>query len=131
MVDTKSAWVDFPGYDGFKVEVATLARQELIALRKKCMTTQFDRRTRQPNEILDEKKFVRLFAAATVKNWSGLKFKYLESFIPVNLNGVDPEDELAYSPEEAELLVENSADFDNWLNEVVFDLDNFRSGSKD
>ena len=28
------------------------------------------------------------------------------------------------------LLVENSSEFDNWLNEVVFDLENFRSGSK-
>ena len=25
------------------------------------------------------------------------------------------------------LEVENSSEFDNWLNEVVFDLDNFRS----
>ena len=24
-------------------------------------------------------------------------------------------------------LVENSSEFDNWLNEVVFDLENFRS----
>ena len=24
-------------------------------------------------------------------------------------------------------MVENSSEFDNWLNEVVFDLDNFRS----
>ena len=26
------------------------------------------------------------------------------------------------------VLVENSAEFDNWLNEVVFDLENFRGG---
>ena len=35
-----------------------------------------------------------------------------------------------YSEENAKLLVENSQDFDNWLNEVVFDLENFRSKSK-
>ena len=32
-----------------------------------------------------------------------------------------------YSTDNAEVLVENSTEFDNWLNEVVFDLENFRS----
>ena len=35
--------------------------------------------------------------------------------------------EVDYSKENAEVLVTNSAEFDTWLNEVVFDLDNFRS----
>ena len=34
---------------------------------------------------------------------------------------------MPYSKENAEVLVENSSEFDNWLNEVVFDLENFRS----
>ena len=34
---------------------------------------------------------------------------------------------MEYTPENAEVLVENSTEFDNWLNEVVFDLENFRS----
>ena len=41
----------------------------------------------------------------------------------------DPESELDYDQEQAEVLVQNSAEFDNWINEVVFDLDNFRAGS--
>ena len=32
-----------------------------------------------------------------------------------------------YSQENAVVLVENSSEFDNWLNEVVFDLENFRT----
>ena len=35
--------------------------------------------------------------------------------------------ELAYSEDNAEILVSQSTEFDTWLNEVVFDLDNFRS----
>jgi len=27
-------------------------------------------------------------------------------------------------------MVENSSEFDNWLNEVVFDLENFRTNFK-
>ena len=34
---------------------------------------------------------------------------------------------MEFSEENAQLLVENSSEFDNWLNEVVFDLENFRS----
>ena len=34
---------------------------------------------------------------------------------------------MEFSEENAQQLVENSSEFDNWLNEVVFDLENFRN----
>ena len=34
---------------------------------------------------------------------------------------------MEHTLENALVLVENSSEFDNWLNEVVFDLENFRS----
>jgi len=34
---------------------------------------------------------------------------------------------MEFTEENAQQLVENSSEFDNWLNEVVFDLENFRS----
>ena len=127
LVDSKTAWVDFPGMDGFEVELANLSRKELVNLRKRCTTNKFDRKTRMFNEELDEAKFVTEFSGATVKGWKGLKLKYLEDLILVDLKGQDKESEMPYSRENAEVLVENSAEFDNWLNEVVFDLENFRS----
>ena len=126
MVDTKSAWIDFPGCPGFQVEVANLARKELVALRKRCVSQKFDRKTRQMVEELDEDKFVVEFAKATIKGWKGLKLKYLEDLILVNLSGQDPDTELEYDSEQAEVMVQNSTEFDNWINEVVFDLANFR-----
>ena len=51
----------------------------------------------------------------------------LEDLILVDLKGQDPEMEMDYSHDNAKVLVENSSEFDNWLNEVVFDLENFRS----
>ena len=38
MVDSKSAWIDFPGLEGFSVEVVNLSRKELTGIRKKCTT---------------------------------------------------------------------------------------------
>ena len=127
LVDSKTAWVDFPGMDGFEVELANLSRKELVNLRKRCTTNKFDRKTRMFNEELDEAKFVTEFSNATVKGWKGLKLKYLEDLILVDLKGQDPESFMDYSEDNAKVLVENSQEFDNWLNEVVFDLENFRS----
>ena len=35
LVDSKTAWVDFPGLDGFEVELANLSRKRVIKLKKK------------------------------------------------------------------------------------------------
>ena len=130
LVDTKTAWVDFPGLEGFEVELANLSRKEMVNLRKRCTTNKFDRKTRMFNEELDEGKFIKEFSMATVKGWKGLKLKYLEELILVDLAGQDTEKEMPYTQDNAEVLVENSTEFDNWLNEVVFDLENFRSSGE-
>jgi hypothetical protein len=130
MVDTKSAWLDFPGCPGFQVEVCNLSRKELLNLRKRCIAQKFDRKTRQMIEELDEDKFVVEFAKATIKGWKGLKLQYLEDLILVDLKGQDPEAELDYDAEQAEVMIQNSTEFDNWINEVVFDLANFRGRGK-
>ena len=128
MVDSKAAWIDFPGLDGFSVEVVNLSRKELTNLRKRCLTQKFDRKTRAIAEDLDEDKFIEEFAKATLKNWKGLTLGHLETLILIDMEGQDPDAEVGYSVENAEQLVSNSTEFDMWLNEVVFDLDNFRRG---
>lgn len=130
VVDTKSVWIDFPGLSGFSVEIANLSRKELNNLRKRCTVQKFDRKTRQVIETLDEDKFVTEFTRAVVKNWKGLTLEHLETILLINTEGQDMSKELEYTPENAEVLVSSSNEFDTWLNEVVFDLDNFRAGGK-
>ena len=127
LVDSKTTWVEFPGLEGFEVELANLSRKELTNLRKKCTINKFNRKIRQFEDELDDEKFVKEFAKATVKNWKGLKLEYLEDLLLVDLKDQDPSTEMEFSVENALVLVENSTEFDNWLNEVVFDLENFRS----
>ena len=131
MVDSKSVWMDFPGLEGFSVEVANLSRKELTILRKKCTSQKFDRKTRQLTENLDEEKFVIEFSKASVKNWKGLIIDHLETLILIDSSEQEGTAEVSYSQENAEVLVQNSTEFDTWLNEVVFDLDNFRGGRKE
>ena len=128
MVDSKSTWIDFPGLDGFSVEVTNLSRKELTNLRKRCTIQKFDRKTRQIQETLDEDKFVEDFARSTIKGWKGLTLEHLETLILIDSGDADPSTEVDYSADNAEQLVANSTEFDTWLNEVVFDLDNFRGG---
>lgn len=127
IVDSKAVWVDFPGLSGFSVEVVNLSRKELGKLRKRCLTQKFDKRTRALTEVLDEDRFVKEFAEATVKNWKGLTLEHLETLILIETDGKDMGEELPYSKENAEILISSSTEFDSWLNEVIFDLDNFRS----
>ena len=130
MVDSKSAWIDFPGLDGFSVEIVNLSRKELQGIRKKCTTNKFDRKTRQLTETLDEEKFVTEFAEKSIKNWKGLTLAHLETLLLIDTAEEAPKKELPFPQANAETLVANSNEFDTWLNEVVFDLDNFRSEPK-
>ena len=81
-------------------------------------------------EELNEEKFVVEFSEASIKNWKGLTLEHLETLILIDAGDQDPNTEVEYSQENAEVLVQNSTEFDTWLNEVVFDLDNFRTGSE-
>ena len=130
IVDSKAKWIDFSGLQGFSVEIANLSRKELTGLRKSCTTTKFNRRSRAAEEALDEEKFVVEFAKKTVKNWKGLTLAHLETLILIDTQEQDLTAEIEYSEENAEILVSQSSEFDTWLNEVVFDLDNFRSEPK-
>lgn len=130
VVDSKSVWVDFPGLEGFEVEVANLSRKELGSLRKRCTVQKFDRKTRGVAETLDEEKFIKEFTKATIKGWKGLTLEHLETLLLIDTEGQDLTKEVEYSSDNAEVLVNSSTEFDTWLNEVVFDLDNFRTGPK-
>jgi len=59
-----------------------------------------------------------------------MKIESIVENVTINIDGQDVEAYLDYSQDNAQQLVENSSEFDNWLNEVVFDLDNFRSEIK-
>ena len=131
VVDTKSTWIEFAGLEGFEVEVANLSRKELNGLRKRCTTSKFSRKTRMVEEILDEDKFVVEFSRATVLNWKGLTLDHLQTLLLVETGDEDLTKEVEFSVDNAEVLVSQSSEFDTWLNEVVFDLENFRRRPED
>ena len=117
--------IDFPGMVGFSVELCYLAREELLSLRKKCLNKKFSRSTHQAEEIIDDDKFLTEYVKAVIKGWTGLKLSYLEELLLVDTEGMDADQELPYSLEEAEILMKNSGSFDTWVSDTLGDLENF------
>jgi hypothetical protein len=125
LTPSKTVTVDYPGMDGFTVDLCYLAREELIKLRNRCLAQKFNRKTRAFDEQLDENKFLVEYVKAVIKGWKGLKYSYLEELLLVDISSLDPEDYLEFSLDNAETLMRNAADFDTWVTEVTGELENF------
>jgi hypothetical protein len=125
LTPSKTVTVDYPGMSGFTVDLCYLAREELIKLRNRCLSQKFNRKTRAFDEQLDEDKFLIEYVKAVIKGWKGLKYAYLEELLLVDISGLNPEDELEFSQDNAETLMKNAGDFDTWVTEVTGDLENF------
>ncbi len=125
LTPSKTVSIDFPGLDNFVIDLTYLSREELLKLRQRCLKNKFNKKTRAFEEQLDEDTFLTEYCKAIIKGWKGLKYSYLEELLLVDTSGVDPKAELGYTQENAETLMRNAADFDQWVTDTVSDLENF------
>ena len=128
LLPEKVVTFDFPGCEGFKVDLAFLSKESNQSIFKKCRKTRFDTKTRQPIEEFDEDKFLELYVEAIIKGWTGFKVKHLSELVLADV-GNDPDAEIDYTPENALALMKSSTIFDNWVSEVISDLGNFTSNN--
>ena len=127
LVPSKNVSVEFPGFDGFVVDLAFLSRETLVSIRKKATKITF--KNRQPSEELNDDLFLQLYVQASIKGWKGLTLANLQLLAPVDLTGHNLEDELDYSEDNALWLMKSSSQFDSWVSEQVTDLGNFQNSS--
>tara|TARA_R110002167_G_scaffold335919_3_gene543259 strand:- start:360 stop:800 length:441 start_codon:yes stop_codon:yes gene_type:complete len=125
MTPSKTVNIPYPEYEGFSLDLCHLAREELVKLRKRCLSNKWNKKSRQPEETLDDEKFVVEYCNAVIKGWDGLKFRYLEELLLVDVSQFKPDDCLPYTADNAQLLMKNATDFDTWVTEMVGDLENF------
>jgi len=118
-----------PELEGFVIEVAYVPREELQKIRQKCLVTKFDKKTRQPAETVDDKLFLKLYTEKVIRGWKGLKLKYLQELLPVELGKADPNTELEYTVDNALELMQNSTVFDTWLTGIINDISFFNKNS--
>ena len=125
MTPSKTITMDYPGIEGFEIQVTYLAREELLKVRNKCLKQKFNKKTRQFEDELDDDRFLKEYVKGVIKGWTGLKYANLGELLLVDVSAQNPEDELIYSLENAEILMKNSSDFDTWITEVTGELENF------
>lgn len=131
IIESKTIETEYPGYDGFKLQLAHLTRDELMDLRKKATTTKYNKKTRQPEDDTDAELFQDLYIKAVIVGWSGFKYKYLTKMLPVDISKIPTEDFLEgegmfeYSADNASVLMKNCNDFDNWISGELEDIENF------
>lgn len=125
MVPGKDAEFEYPGMEDWKLTLCHLSSSSKQKLAEKHTVHKYNKDHKLTIPELDDEGFMEEFATKTVTNWTGLKYRYLEELLPVDISNKDPEDELPYSAENAVLLVKNSEPFTEWLTEVVKNLSNF------
>lgn len=123
-VETKQAEIELPGFDGFKVTVNLMTRPKIAKIREECMTIKYTKHG--PTNELNQDKFADKFSAQAIAKWEGLTGAYIKKLMPVDESAISDDDTVPYSSENASLLLKNSEVFDSWLNDIVFELDNFR-----
>lgn len=125
LTPSKTVEFDYPGMDGFKVNLCYLSREELIKLRAKCVSQKFNKKTRGFEEQLDDEKFLSEYTASVIKGWSGFKYEYVAQLLLTADDVSSRSGELPFSQENVEVLMQNSVDFDQWVTETVGELENF------
>jgi hypothetical protein len=127
LTPSKTVETEFPGYDGFNLQLSFLSRETLVNIRKKATKTTF--KNGKVHEATDENLFLKLYTDAAIKGWSGLKISYLQELVPIEYDG-DLDLELEYSPEDALSLMQNSSTFDAFVSDTVTTLANFTKSRK-
>jgi len=125
IADQSSIWVEYPDIDGFEINLAYLTREDLMKIRNASLTFKFNKRTRQREEEVDNDRFLENYAEKAIIGWKGLKVKHMPALMPVDISGMDANDEIEYSSEDAIELLKNSTVFDQFITDTMNDFEQF------
>ena len=125
IAEQSSVWVEYPEIDGFEVNLKYLTREDLMKIRNASLTYKFNKRTRQREEEIDNDRFLENYAEKAILGWKGLKVKHMPALMPVDISGIDGEDDIEYSSEDAIELLKNSTVFDQFITDTMNDFEQF------
>ncbi len=125
MAEQSSVWVDYPDIEGFSVNFKYLTREDLMKIRNSSLTYKFNKRTRQREEEVENDRFLENYANKAIVGWKGLKVKHMPALMPVDITGMDAEENIDYSNEDATELLKNSTVFDQFITDAMNDFEQF------
>jgi hypothetical protein len=123
--------VEYDQIPGFKIQLQYLTREELNKIRTASLKKKINRQTRQMEDDVDNDKFLKLYTERAIVGWTGLKVKHLPQLYPANISGLNPEEEVPFSPEDAFDLTSASPDFDQFVTNCMRDIEVFNQNTKD
>lgn len=125
IAEQSSVWVEYPDIDGFEINLKYLTREDLMKIRNSSLTYKFNKRTRQREEEIDNDRFLENYAEKAILGWKGLKVKHMPALMPVDISGIDGEDDIEYSNDDAMELLKNSTVFDQFITDTMNDFEQF------
>jgi hypothetical protein len=125
IAEQSSVWVEYPDIEGFEVNLNYLNREDLMKIRNASLTYKFNKRTRQREEEVDNDRFLENYAEKAIVNWRGLLVKHMPALMPVDISGMDSNDKIDYSNEDAIELLKNSTVFDQFVTDTMNDFEQF------
>jgi len=131
LIKETSTWVEYPDIDGFEVNLRYLTREDLLKIRNASLTYKFNKRTRQKEEAVDSAKFIEHYAEKAIAGWRGLKIKHLPQLLPVDVTGMNPNEVVEYTDEDAVEMLKNSTTFDQFVSDTLNDFEQFSRSKAD
>lgn len=125
-LDTREAKVEFTGIPGFVVHVKHIGRAAAAALMDKTRVPKMENGMISHYEN-DDNKYMKELAKAGIVGWTGLTVAGVEQLMLADLSSEDPSTEVQYTPENAEQLIKSSRSFLNFINDIVYKIDSFRT----
>ena len=122
---------EYPEIPGFKISLRYTGKTQLQEMVKACSEERMDLRSMKKIEEVNEIKFKKLIATKVIVDWEGLTIGGLKNVVlldesQLRASGMTDETVVEASFENKMMLLDNSLEFDRWVNDIIHDLKKFR-----
>lgn len=120
-----SVWKEFDGIPGFEVQIAYVAKQQMIRIYETCTHRVYKKDQKEFIDELDRQRVAKMWAEKVVLSWRDLTMEKFQRLFPIDVP-VSQKNELVEPTLENRIaLLWNSTEFENWCLAVATSPDHF------
>lgn len=121
----------YPDFPQFLVHLRYTGKTQLHDMVKECTEERLDMRTMKKVEEINELKFKKLIATKVIVGWDCLTIDVLKNIVlldeeAITAAGMTNDSIVEASFENKMMLLDNSIEFDRWVNDIIHDIKKFR-----
>ena len=126
------AWIEYPKIPGFEVKIKYLSKKDLMTLANKCSVKKMDKANPGNfKEEIDLNKYRDIIAREILISWRGLTVRSAaENLIPIEYTEENAEEIIEPTLDNKKAVLEYSAEFDVWINNIMTQLSIFQSSKE-